>query len=420
MRLRARDGFAIVVLFWVATSFLGAVPLVLSLDLTPGSALFEVVSGLTTTGATVLSGLDSLPQSINYYRLQLHWIGGIGVIVLAVAILPMLGVGGMQLLKAEASGPLKDDKLTPRIAKTAQYLSGVYVGFTVVCALAYWLAGMTAFDAICHAMSTISTGGFSTHDASLAWFDSLAIELIACAFMFAGALPFTVHFLALRNRAPSTYGRSGEIRLYVAIIAGAIALTTLVLLLESEKSGLGPALRGATFTVISVITSTGFTTDNFSLWPTLLPTFIILISCVGGCAGSTAGGLKVIRVGILARNSLLQIPRLVHPTLVRPLTIEGRVLSDRVTDAVWGFFTLYVIVFGIIMLLAMVSGMDQISAFGAVAATINNMGPGLGEVASSFASVDEWMKYVFAVSMLLGRLELFTLIVMLHPDFWRA
>jgi trk system potassium uptake protein len=409
----------VVVLFWVASSVLGAIPLMLALDVSPGSALFEVVSGLTTTGATVLSGLDAMPESINYYRMQLHWVGGIGVIVLAVAILPMLGVGGMQLLKAEASGPMKDDKFTPRIAKTAQYLSGVYVGFTVVCALAYWLAGMSGFDAIGHAMSTISTGGFSTHDASLAYFDSLAIEMIACVFMFAGALPFTIHFIALRNRTPGTYARNAETRLYAFIICGAILLVAAVLLFEGEKGGLGEALRSATFTVVSIITSTGFTTDNFSLWPSLLPVLIIFISCIGGCAGSTAGGLKVIRVEVLARNSLLQVPRLVHPNLVRPLKVGGRVLSDKVTDAVWGFFTLYVIMFGLIMLLAMASGMDQVSAFGAVAATINNMGPGLGEVASSFASVDEWMKYVFSASMLLGRLELYTLIVMLHPDFWR-
>lgn len=420
MRLRARDGFSVVVLFWGLLSLFGALPFYALLDLTPGGALFEVVSGLTTTGATVLSGLDAMAPSLNYYRIQLHWIGGIGVIVVAVAILPMLGVGGMQMLKAEASGPMKDDKLTPRIAKTAQYLWGVYVGLTGACALAYWVAGMGPFDAITHAMSTVSTGGFSTHDASLAFFDSVAVELVAVVFMFVGALPFTLHYLAWRERGLRVYRLSAEFRLFGLIIGGAVVLASATLWSSGFIAEPITALRHALFTVVSIITSTGFVTVDYSLWPGMLPVLVMFVACIGGCAGSTAGGLKVIRVAILARNSLLQLPRLVHPNLVRPLSLEGRVLPDRVADAVWGFFTLYVIVFAVIMVLALVSGMDQVSAFGAVAATINNTGPGLGQVAMSFAGVDEWMKYVFVLSMLLGRLELYTLIVMLHPDFWRA
>jgi trk system potassium uptake protein TrkH len=408
-----------VTLFWVGTSALSALPFAWLLELGSAAAFFEAVSGITTTGATVLTGLDVLPPSIGYYRMQLHWIGGIGVIVVAVAVLPMLGVGGMSLLKAEVSGPLKDDKLTPRITKTAQYLSVVYVGLSAACALAYWFAGMSVFDAVTHAMSTLSTGGFSTHDASMAHFDSLAIELIASVFMLAGALPFTVHFIAARSRSGAPYRASGEVRLFAGIVAATVALTTLVLWVEGAKASIGAALRSAVFNVSSIITSTGFTTDNFALWPTLLPVFMMFASCIGGCAGSTAGGIKVIRIAVLARNCLRQILCLVHPNLVRPLKIEGRVLPERVTDAVWGFFTLYVIVFGLVMIVAMIGGMDQVSAFGAVACTINNLGPGLGEVATTFATVDDWLKYVFAASMLLGRLELFTLIVMLHPDFWR-
>jgi len=419
-RLRTRDGFILVTIYWTLLSLLSAVPFYVMLDIGITDAIFEAVSGFTTTGATVLSNLDGMPVSVLYYRQQLQWLGGIGVIVSAVAILPMIGVGGMQLLRAEATGPMKDDKLTPRIAKTAQSLWGIYAGLTFVCALAYWIAGMSVFDAVCHAMSTISTGGFSTHDASLRFFDSVSIEAIAVAFMLIGSIPFTLHYLALNERSITPYGRNTEVVVFIAIVAFAIALATVSLHVHDTHSSWLGRLRAAIFAVTTVITSTGFMVEDYTHWPNVVPTFLIFLSCVGGCAGSTAGGIKVIRFVILARNVLLQTDHLVHPRLVRPLKLDDRSLTPKITDAVWGFFALYVITFAVLMLLAMGGGLDQESAFGAVATTLNNLGPGLGETSQSFAGVSPWLKIVFSAAMLLGRLEFFTLLVLLHPAFWRT
>ncbi|MEQ8232318.1 MAG: potassium transporter TrkG [Gammaproteobacteria bacterium] len=418
-RLRARDGFIVVTLFWLMLSLLSALPLGLLLHVGPADAVFEAVSGFTTTGATVLANLDHTPPSLLYYRHQLQWLGGIGMIVSAIAILPMIGVGGMQLLRAESTGPMKDDKLTPRIGKTAQHLWSLYAGFTAACAFAYLLAGMTPFDAVCHAMSTISTGGFSTHDASLAHFDSVAVELIAITFMLLGSVPFTLHFMALRQRSVYAYRGHSEVLTFSVVVVASIALVALLLRGQDPYLVGADVLLASAFAVVTVITSTGFMVEDWTAWPGVLPTFLMYLGCIGGCAGSTAGGIKVIRFVILARNGGRQVSRLVHPHLVRPLKLDGRVLPDKVTDAVWGFFALYVLLFTILMLLAMIGGLDQVSAFGAVATTLNNLGPGLGETALSFATVPGWLKCVFSLAMLLGRLEFFTLMVLFHPAFWR-
>lgn len=377
------------------------------------------MSGFTTTGATVLTGLDSLPPSILMYRQQLQWLGGAGVVVLAIAILPMLGVGGMQLFRAETAGPMKDEKITPRIAHAARALWVIYVSFTIACALAYWLAGMSAFDAIAHSFSTVSTAGFSTHDASLAHFDSLAIEIIAIVFMLLGGISFNVHFLALRMRKGTIYWRDTQTLVFLSIVAVLMLIITATLYLTGQYPDLGTALRMGAFQATSVLTTTGFSTDNYSIWPLFLPVLLIFASFIGGCAGSTAGGMKVIRFIILAKEGSRELWRLLHPSIVRPIKLGGRALPDRVVDAVWGFFALYIATFALLMLLLMATGVDQITAFGAVAASLNNLGPGLGGVGLNFAGLNNTATWLCTLAMLLGRLEIFTLLALLSPIFWR-
>jgi trk/ktr system potassium uptake protein len=418
-RLRNRDGFVVVALLWVATSALGSLPFIFGLHMHLTDAVFESVSGFTTTGSTVIVGLDKLPPSILFFRQELQWLGGIGVIVTAIAVLPMLGVGGMQLLKAETPGPMKDDKLTPRITRTAQTLWRTYFLMTAACALFLWLAGMPAFDAIAHSFATVSTGGYSTHDASFAYFNSPAIEAVAEVFMLLGSMNFSLHFIVWRQLAFSQYWRNVETRAYVLTVLAATAITTVVLYLTRVHGSVAEAFRYAVFQVVTCITTTGFGTEDFSRWPLLLPALLMLIACIGGCAGSSAGGIKVIRIAMLARQVSLQVHRLIHPQMVRPLKLAGRVIPESVAEAVWAFFAVYVGVFLVMMLLLMCTGMDQVSAFGAVAACVNNLGPGLGSVAANFADISTGAKWLLSVTMLLGRLEIFTLFVLLTPAFWR-
>jgi len=417
--LANRDGFLLVALFWLGGGLLGTLPLILGANLDFVSALFEAVSAFTTTGATVMSGLDDLPPSLLFYRQQLQWYGGMGMIVLAVAVLPALGIGGMQLYRAEAPGPMKEEKLTPRLAETARVLWGIYVGITLACALAYWAAGMSPFDAVAHSLSTVSTGGFSTHDASLGWFHSPAVEGVAILFMLMGGINFSVHYLALTDHDPLHYLRDPEVRGFLLIVAGAVLLVSLMLRLDGAYAHLPPDLRDAGFEVVSVITSTGFGTVDFSRWPEFLPVFLIFISFIGGCGGSTAGGMKVMRVLVLVQQGLREIRRLIHPHAVLAVRIGGRTLRARTLEAVWGFFAAYVSSFVVLMLLMMHFGLDQVSAFSAVATCMNNLGPGLGEVSASFAGVTAGGKLVAVAAMLLGRLEVFTILVLLTPGFWR-
>jgi len=416
--LRTRDGFVIVTLFWTVLGMLSAVPFLFNPHLTFSAAVFEAVSGFTTTGATVISGLDKLPQSILYYRQQLNWLGGMGVIVLAVAILPMLGVGGMQLFRAETPGPMKDEKLTPRIAHTAQTLWLIYLILTVAGAIAFWLAGMSLFDAIGHSFSTIATGGFSTHDASFGYFDNLLIETIANVFMLLGAFNFAVHFAVWRERTLLYYIRDSEISFYLAIVAGLIVLATLGLWLLGEYTNLLTALRYAAFQVISCITNTGFANTSFAEWPSFLPVMLIYISFIGGCAGSTAGGMKVVRVLLMLKQARREVYHLIHPKSVLPVKMGGRVIDESIIKAIWGFFFFYVFSTATLTLLMMWAGLDVLSAYSAVAACLNTLGPGLGEVASSFAPVSTTGKWILIFTMLLGRLEIFTLLVLLTPAFW--
>ncbi|RMG36939.1 MAG: potassium transporter [Gammaproteobacteria bacterium] len=418
--LHSRDGFLIVALFWFGLSSIASLPFMLSAHLEPVDALFEAVSAFTTTGATVISGLDELPKSFLFYRQLLQWLGGMGLIVLAVAVMPMLGIGGMQLYKAEAPGPLKEEKLTPRLSQTARYLWAFYVGMTLINALAYWLAGMDLFDAITHAFSTLSTGGFSTHDASIGYFDSALIEMIAVIFMIMGAINFSVHFLAWRHRSLREYLHNVEVRVFLLLIVAAVLVIAGFLWFSGEYPGYLDALRNSLFEVVSVITSTGFGTVDFSLWPSFVPVLLIFISFIGGCGGSTAGGMKVMRVILLTEQGWREVRRLIHPRAKLPIRIGDQVVSPQTVQGVWGFMAAYVVSFVILMLLMMAAGLDQVSAFSAIATSMNNLGPGLGAVSSSFAGVSDAGKLVASFAMLLGRLEVFTIIVLLTPEFWRS
>ncbi len=419
--LRRRDGFLVVALFWVVLGLFGAAPLLLSESpsMSFTDAVFESVSGLTTTGATVLTGLDSLPEAILYYRQQLQWLGGLGLIVLAVAVLPMLGVGGMQLYRAEMPGPVKDTKLTPRVKQTAKALWYVYLGITVVCGLAYWAAGMTFFDALCHAFSTVAIGGFSTHDTSIGYFDNTLIEMIAVFFMFVAGVNFSLHFLAWRHRRLRDYLTDPEFRAYLKLLSVLTFIVLAYLYLTGHYSTLAETFTKGLFQVVSIGTTTGFTTDSFAAWPGALPVLLILSAFIGGCAGSTAGGMKVIRWLLMYKQGWREVQRLVHPSATIAVKLGDNAVHSRVIDSVWGYFAVYVVVFCVLLLVMLAAGVDQVTAFSAVAATLNNLGPGLGEVANGYGGLDAFSKWSLVCAMLLGRLEIFTLLVLITPTFWR-
>ena len=418
--LRTRDGFVVTVFFWLVLSTFGTLPFMLSdaLQLSFIDALFESISGLTTTGATVISGLDTLPKSILYYRQQLQWLGGIGIVVIAVAILPMLGVGGMQIYRAETPGPMKDSKITPRITETANVLFKIYVALTAVCALAYWIAGMSLFDAICHSFSTVAIGGFSTHDASIGFFDSGAIMAICTFFMVVSGINFALHYAAWHDREVAFYWTDPEARLYLALLAVGAAITCLYLYF-SGTYGWSDSIRQGIFQLVSVMTTTGFATADFNAWPTFLPFFLIFLSFFGACAGSTGGGIKIGRMLILWQQGVREIYQLVHPNAVLPIKINNRKVPDRIADAIWAFFGVYLAVFYLMVLLLLASGLDYVTAWSATAASLNNLGPGLGAVASNYAELGSFAKWVLCWGMLLGRLEIFTLLVLFTPTFWR-
>ena len=420
--LRLRDGFLVVASFWTVLGTAGAAPLIFAdvLSLSFTDAVFESMSGLTTTGATILTGLDELPVSILYYRQQLQWLGGMGIIVLAVAVLPMLGVGGMQLYRAETPGPVKDTKLTPRITETAKALWYVYLAFTIACMLAYRIAGMGWFDALCHAFSTVAIGGFSTHDASIAYFNSPAVDLVCVFFMFLAGINFSLHFFAWRYVSIRHYFQDPEFRAYSFIL---IALSLLVIgALFNDRGFASPfdTILDGLFQSVSIGTTTGFTTESFALWPAAVPALLIFASFIGGSAGSTAGGIKVIRWLLVYKQGVREIVRLVHPSAEIPVKLGNKAVPSRVVEAVWGFFSVYIIVFGVMLLAMMSTGLDQVTAFSAVAATLNNLGPGLGGVADGFMNVSDAGKWVAVAGMLLGRLEIFTLLVLITPTFWRT
>ncbi|MFB6421655.1 MAG: Trk system potassium transporter TrkH [Candidatus Malihini olakiniferum] len=420
--LSSREGFLIVVLFWTVLGSVGALPFIFSQhpSISVTDAFFESFSGLTTTGATTLVRLDSLPKAILFYRQMLQWFGGMGIIVLAVAALPILGVGGMQLYRAEMPGPLKDNKILPRIAETAKMLWIIYVLLTLACAMALWLAGMSLFDAVGHSFSTIAIGGFSTHDASIGYFNSPTINTIIAVFLLISGCNYGLHFSTLSGRSLKVYGQDPEFRMFIYVQIFLVSICTLVLWFHNIYDSGIQTLNQAFFQVVSMTTTAGFTTSSFAAWPLFLPVLLLCSAFIGGCASSTGGGLKVIRILLLFLQGYRELKRLVHPNAVYTIKLGRHALPERILEAVWGFFSAYTLVFIISMLAVIATGVDNLSAFAAVTATLNNLGPGLGVVADNFTTINDAAKWILISTMLFGRLEVFTLLVLFTPMFWRA
>jgi trk system potassium uptake protein TrkH len=418
--LKTRDGFIVVALFWAALCLFATIPLYLSVvpHISITEAIFETVSGLTTTGATIFTKINLLPHSVLYYRQQMELLGGIGIVVLAVAVLPMLGVGGMQLYRAEIAGPMKNNKLTPRITHTAKALWSIYVVMTVLCALCYWLAGMTLFDAIGESFSTVSTGGFSVHDASLGYYQSHEINIIAMVFMFLGAVNFSLHFHFLQTKSFITYIKDQETKNYVVFMAIIIAVV-LGALIAHQYDTIGSNIENSFFTVISIASTTGLTITNFSIWPTFLPYMILLVGAIGGCSGSTAGGIKIIRALLLREQARRELHRMIHPRGVQAIKYGERRLSDELVSAIWGFVVLFIAIYAVLLLALLATGLSLETAYATLTACISNVGASIGQVADSYHSINTPAKWILILTMLIGRLEIFTLIILLMPSYWR-
>jgi trk system potassium uptake protein len=421
--LQPRDGFLLVTLVWTVLPAFGTLPLMLHLpDLSFTDAYFEAVSGLTTTGATVLTGLEKLPTSINVWRCFMVLIGGMGIIVLVVAILPLLGVGGAQLFKAESAGPMKDQKLTPRIAETARGLWTVYFALAFVCFIAFHLAGMGWADAFMHMCSTMGLGGFSSYDASFGAFDSPAIEAVAIFFMLLSGVNFALYFVVWRRRSLAPLWGDIEARSYLALMVGAVLLVTLFLLAHDVYPDFGVAFRHAAFSVVSIATTTGFATVDYGLWPMFAPVLMLFLCGFATCAGSTGGGIKLIRSLVMLKAAKRELTRIVHPRAVVPVTLGGALVSNQVIFSVLAFMLIYGGVMVGATLVLLFTGLDIVSAFTAVVACINNTGPGLGQVgpAGNYQGLSDFQTWVCSVVMLLGRLELFSVLVLFTPQFWRG
>jgi len=420
--LKVRDGFLLVLLVWTGLPAFATLPfLIYAPEMGFTDAYFETISGLTTTGATVMSGLDTLPPSLNLWRHLLNWLGGMGIIVLAVAILPLLGIGGRQLLKAELPGPIKDSKLTPRIADTAKLLWAMYAVLTVLCMLALKLAGMSWFDAVCHAFAALSLGGFSTHDASVGYFNSPLIEAVLIVFMLLAALNFVTHFLAFRQRSLTAYRRDPE----VAGVLGLVIASCLGISLYVWQAGTYPefltALRHVSFNLVSIATDCGFASTDFNTWPMFAPMWMLLLSCITASSGSTGGGLKMIRAVLMFRQGVRELEHQLHPAARLPVKIGSHAVPNQIIFAIQAFVMMYIATIVAMTLVLLASGLDFVSAFSAVIACINNAGPGLNEVgpAANYAGLNDFQTWALAFTMLLGRLELFTVFVLFTRAFWR-
>ncbi|MEQ1720028.1 MAG: potassium transporter TrkG [Nitrosomonas sp.] len=420
--LQTKDGFLLVVLVWSVLPAFAMIPFILLLpDLSVSKAYFEAVSGLTATGGTVLSGLDALPTSVNLWRGEIVWLGGMGLIVLAVAILPLLGVGGRQLLNAEIPGPMKENKLTPRIAETAKGLWAIYTSLTLGCMIAYRWAGMDWFDAVMHAFTTMGLGGFSSHDASFAYWDSPLIETVAMVFMLLAGINFAAHFLVWRAKSLVPYRYDSEAFSYLSIVLLSCIGAALYLWSSNIYPDMVTALRYAAFNVISVATTTGYSNTDYSVWPILIPLWMLLLSGIATSSGSTGGGIKMVRARILYKLVYREMISIMHPQAVTPLKISRNVVSNRIILSVLVFLFVYVASYVIMVLALTFSGLDFIIAFSAAAACLNNLGPGLGSIgpASNYASLTDLQISICSFAMLLGRLEFFTLLVILTPAFWK-
>lgn len=419
--LKTREGFFIVALFWSVVCLYGALPFMLSAapheSLT--DAVFEAVSGFTTTGSTVINGIDFLSHAIRYYRQQLQLIGGMGIIVLAVAILPMLGIGGMQLYRAETPGPVKDTKLTPRITETAKTLWLIYVGLIVLCCLSYWAAGMTLFEAIGESFATVSTGGFSLHDSSFAYYDSPLIEIIAIIFMLLGAINFGLHFVAVKEGTLKHYVKDVETKTFLIMMLVSSVIVLIVLLASAYFPDPFRSVTKVIFNVISIATTTGYLATPVAVWPLFLPYFIFILAMIGGCGGSTTGGIKVMRMMLLQKQGAREMNRLIHPNAVFPIKFGDHVLSNHILDATFGFTSIYIGLFILLFLLLMATGLDLTTAFGSLVACLANSGQGLGDATNNFSGLNVFSKWILIFAMLLGRLEVFSILILFTPGFWR-
>jgi trk system potassium uptake protein TrkH len=418
---RLREGVLIVVCFWIVLSLFGTLPFLITdsiSSLSFSEAFFESMSGLTTTGATVLNQLDELPKSILFYRQQLQWLGGMGIIVLAVAVLPLLGVGGMELYHAESSGIAKD-RLTPKLRNTAIALWKIYVSLTVLCAVGYFLSGMSIFDAVSHSFSTVAIGGFSTHDGSIGYFNSATIETIAMIFMFLAGINFSLHFVAWNNRSLVDYIKDSEFKTYAMVLICSSIIVITALSLNGQYESANETVRHSLFQTISIATTTGFTSQNYSSWPAAIPVFLIMMSFIGACVGSTGGGIKVVRILVMFRLGMKEIHKFIRPNAQVSVKLNKSSINEKALVSVLGFFSLYAISFFLILMLLMFAGLDQVTAYSATAATMNNLGPGLGDVAQNYSSVGEAAKWILSFSMLIGRLEVLTIIAIFHKAFWR-
>lgn len=420
--LKTRDGFLIVSLFWIVICLFAAFPFLLSLHPTNGftDSLFEAVSGFTTTGATIISQIDKLPHAILFYRQQLQFLGGMGIIVLAVAVLPMLGVGGMQLYRAEMPGPMKDNKLTPRVTGTAKALWMIYLFLALACATCYYLAGMSLFEAIGETFSTVSTGGFSLHSNSFAYYKSTTIEMIGCVFMLLGAINFSLHFVAFQRRSLKHYFQDEELKFYLFMLLTSCLCVTIVLLINDVFiDHKHYSITKSLFNIISLSTTTGLTSAPFSIWPSFAPILIMFMAITGGCAASTSGGIKVIRFLLLFKGSKREIVHLIHPNAIYNIKFGGNTLPRQVLQSMWAFISIFAALFIFFTIGLLALGNDLITSFGAITASLANAGAGLGKVSSSFATLNIPSKWLIMFAMLLGRLEIFSLLVLFTPSFWQ-
>lgn len=420
--LSIRHGYLLVVMVWTVLPAFATLPfLFLIKDLSFTDAYFETMSGMTTTGATVLTGLDILPSAINLWRHELSWLGGMGIIVLVVAILPLLGIGGRQLYKAETPGPMKDAALAPRIAETARNLWLVYLCITVVCIISLNVAGMSWLDAICHAFTTVGLGGFSTHDASVGYFNSPIIEFVMIIFMLLAAMNFATHFLVWRKKKLKLYLRDTESLSSILLILVSCLVIGTFLWWQGVYPSLGTALRYASFNLVSIAANSGFSSADFNLWPMFAPLWMLFLSCISASSGSTGSGIKMIRTLILIKQAGREFLKLLHPTVVNPLKIGGRVVPDNIVFSVLGFIFLYFMSVVTLTFALVISGLDFLSAFSGIIACINNVGPGLGILgpASNYGILSDFQTWVCTLAMLIGRLEIVTVLIIFSPHFWQ-
>ena len=412
--LSAKDGFVIIVMFWLVLSLAGSIPFYLS-GMSPIDSFFESMSGITTTGATVISNIENLPESLKFYRQLLQWMGGMGLIVLAIAVMPLLGIGGGQLFKTDIPGAMGEQRLTPRIQETAKALWSIYLGLTVLCAIFYVIAGMSFFDAVSHAMSTVSIGGFSTYNDSIGHFNDLTIEIICMIFMLLSAMSFALHYFSIYKSKSLKYFYDPELRFFVSILLIIFILALLVNALSGQSN---LSIRELAFHTVSTVTTTGFGISDTSTWSFSISFLLLIGAFIGACSGSVGGGVKSWRVMIMLNHAYSNIVKMIHPNSVVTLKVGTKSVDDNVATSVWGFFSIYVISFVILLMAVLISGLDLETAFSAVGACLNNLGPGLGLVSENYSEINSFAKGVLAFSMLLGRLEIFTLLIILTPIFW--